>query len=167
VQERGAVSPLALTGVRARRVLLMTAVAAAAVALDQFTKSLAVRELADGPVDLVWTLRLSLSFNHGAAFGMGRGSTPIVLALGVVMLVVLVGFGRHVVERSAGAVAMGLLLGGALGNIVDRLVRDNGGAVIDFIDFQWWPIFNVADIAITCGAVLLVWATRERAEVPA
>ena len=140
----------------------MAAVAVAAVAVDQYTKTLALRHLADEPVDLFWTLRLNLSFNRGAAFGLGEGSTPIVLALGVVMLVVLVGFGRHAVERASGAVAMGLLIGGALGNIIDRLFRDHGGGVIDFIDFQWWPIFNIADIAITSGAVLLVLATRER-----
>lgn len=142
----------------------MAAVAVAAVAVDQYTKHLAVRNLSDGPIDLVWTLRLNLSLNHGAAFGLGEGSTPIVLGLGVVMLVVLVGFGRHAVARAMGAVAMGLLIGGALGNILDRVLRDTGGGVIDFIDFQWWPIFNVADIAITSGAALLVIATRERAE---
>ena len=53
------------------------------------------------------------------------------------------------------AVAMGLVLGGALGNLTDRVFRSNGGAVVDFIDPQWWPIFNVADAAVVCGAILL------------
>jgi signal peptidase II len=61
---------------------------------------------------------------------------------------------------------LGLVLGGALGNLADRVFRDGsgflGGAVIDFIDLQWWPVFNVADIAVTVGGVLLVLtSTRE------
>ncbi|HEX6476196.1 MAG TPA: signal peptidase II, partial [Acidimicrobiales bacterium] len=54
------------------------------------------------------------------------------------------------------AIAVGLILGGAVGNLVDRLVRSNGGSVIDFIDLRYWPTFNVADACIVCGAVLLV-----------
>jgi signal peptidase II len=137
-------------------------VAAAAVALDQLTKSIAVRELADGPVHLFWTLRLNLSYNSGAAFGLGRGVAPIILVLGVVMVVLLLGLGRLAATQTLGAVALGLLVGGAIGNLTDRVVRDNGGAVIDFIDFQWWPIFNVADIAITFGAGLLIVASRRQ-----
>jgi signal peptidase II len=59
------------------------------------------------------------------------------------------------------AVAVGLVLGGALGNLADRMFRGRGwlrGAVIDFIDFRVWPVFNVADAAITCGCLMLVWA---------
>jgi signal peptidase II len=51
---------------------------------------------------------------------------------------------------------MGLLLGGAVGNLVDRLIRHHHGAVIDFVDLRWWPVFNVADASITIGAILLV-----------
>jgi signal peptidase II len=64
------------------------------------------------------------------------------------------------------AIALGLVLGGALGNLADRLIRGHGGAVIDFIDFQWWPVFNVADMAITIGAVLLVIAGFREGEAP-
>jgi signal peptidase II len=64
------------------------------------------------------------------------------------------------IESRWGAVAVGLVLGGALGNLVDRVLRDGsgflGGAVVDFIDAQWWPVFNVADIAVSVGGVLLV-----------
>jgi signal peptidase II len=136
-------------------------VAVLVVALDQITKTLAVRRLSDGAVDLFWTLRLNLSFNSGAAFGLGRGVGPVVLGAGVVMVVVLAVVGRIAVTRLLAAVALGLLMGGALGNLADRLFRDNGGAVIDFIDLQWWPIFNVADVAITFGAGLLVLASRD------
>jgi signal peptidase II len=58
--------------------------------------------------------------------------------------------------RTSAAVALGLLLGGAVGNLSDRLFRDHDGAVIDFIDFGWYPVFNVADMALVTGAILLV-----------
>jgi signal peptidase II len=160
LQERGPVPALA-TG--SRRLLLAGAVAAAVVVVDQVTKTWALRALADGPIDLFWTLRFNLSFNSGAAFGIGRGIGPIILIAGVVMLVVLLGLGRLAASRTMAAVALGLLIGGASGNLIDRLFRDHGGAVVDFIDFQWWPIFNVADIGITFGALLLVLASREPA----
>ena len=57
---------------------------------------------------------------------------------------------------------MGLLLGGAAGNLTDRLVRHHHGAVIDFIDLKWWPVFNVADASIVCGAILLLVGARQR-----
>lgn len=163
MQERGPVAAVAAPADDRRRLRLYGAAATAAgvVALDQVTKSLALRHLSDGAVDLFWTLRLNLSFNSGAAFGLGRGVAPIVLGLGIVMVVALLGLGRMAAEHWMAAVGLGLLFGGALGNLVDRLFRDHSGAVIDFIDFQWWPIFNVADIAITCGAVLMVLASRK------
>jgi signal peptidase II len=163
VQERGTVPALTVT---TRRLLLAAAVAAVVVVVDQWTKTLALHGLADGPVHLFWTLRLNLSFNSGAAFGLGRGVGPIVLVLGVVMLVLLLGLGRLAMSRTLAALALGLLVGGAAGNLADRLFRDNGGAVIDFIDFQWWPIFNAADIAITFGAGLLVLAGRDHRPRP-
>lgn len=132
------------------------ATAVAVVAADQASKSWALRALDDGPVDVVWTLRLNLSFNSGAAFGIGRGLAPILVAAGIVMVLLLVGAGRGAAESAPAAAALGLLVGGATGNLTDRLLRDHGGAVVDFIDLQWWPVFNVADAAITCGAVLLV-----------
>ncbi|MGH9178108.1 MAG: signal peptidase II [Acidimicrobiales bacterium] len=128
------------------------------VLLDQFTKSWALRALDDGPVDLVWTLRFKLSFNSGAAFGIGEGLAPFFVAAGVVMLVVLLALSRAAATTRPAAVALGMVLGGAVGNLVDRLFRGHGGAVVDFIDLQWWPVFNLADAAITCGAVLLVLA---------
>jgi signal peptidase II len=159
MQERGAVSPVGTPATR-RRLALAGLVAVAVVAVDQWTKTLAERHLADGPVHVWWTLRLNLSYNSGAAFGLGRGATPVILALGVVVLVLLLGFGRVAMAQTFGAVALGLVIGGAVGNLADRLVRDNGGAVIDFVDLQWWPIFNVADAAITVGAGLLVLLSR-------
>lgn len=138
------------------------ATAAVVVAVDQVTKSWALRALDDGPVEVVWTLRLNLSFNSGAAFGLGKGLAPLIVAAGVVMVVVLVAVGRAAGTTAPAAVALGLVLGGAVGNLSDRLLRDHGGAVVDFIDLQWWPVFNVADAAITCGAVALVLASARR-----
>jgi signal peptidase II len=136
-------------------------VAVAVVVADQVTKTLALRHLADGPVHLFWTLWLNLSFNAGAAFGLGRGLGPVLVAVAIAVLVVLLGLGRAATARPLAAVALGLLLGGAVGNLIDRLVREHGGAVIDFIDLRWWPIFNVADMGITIGAVLLVLTSRD------
>jgi signal peptidase II len=126
---------------------------------DQATKTWAEWALADGPIDLVWTLRLRLVTNTGASFSIGDGFGPLI---GVVALVVVAGLlwtGRSVSDRT-GAVGLGLVLGGALGNILDRAVRSTdgflGGGVIDFIDVQWWPVFNVADIGVVVGAVLLL-----------
>jgi len=156
VQERGAVPTLT----RARRLPVVTGIGAAVVAVDQLTKEWALRSLADGPVDLFWTLRLKLSINSGAAFGIGRGLGPVLVVAAIGVTVVLVLLARSASLRPVGVVAMGLVLGGALGNLGDRLFRDQGG-VVDFVDLQWWPVFNVADAAISVGAVLLAFTYRE------
>ena len=139
----------------ARRWALVGLVAAAVVALDQLTKSIAERELANGPVHVIWTLQLNLSYNNGVAFSLGRGWAPVIVPVGIVLVALLVGMGRTV-ATVAGLLALGLVLGGAAGNLTDRLIRGHGGSVIDFIDLQWWPVFNVADAAIVCGGALLV-----------
>jgi signal peptidase II len=126
------------------------------VALDQATKTWALHALADGPIHLWWRLRFVLTFNSGAAFSLGEGLTPFIVAGGVGLLVVmLLFFSRSVATRPA-ALSLGLVLGGALGNLTDRFVRHHHRAVIDFIDFRGWPTFNVADAAVVCGAILLV-----------
>jgi signal peptidase II len=133
-------------------------VAALAVAADQLTKEWALRALADGAIHLFWTLRLQVTVNTGASFSIGRGRSAVFSLIGIVIVAVLVASIRGLRTTST-AVAMGLVVGGAMGNLTDRLVREHGGGVIDFIDFQWWPVFNVADICIFCGAVLLVLLT--------
>ena len=86
---------------------------------------------------------------------MGRGLTPFLVPLAIVAVAVMVIVtGRRRPTRAV-MVAMGLVLGGALGNLVDRLVRHNGGSVIDFIDLQWWPVFNVADACLVVGGILV------------
>jgi signal peptidase II len=129
--------------------------AALVVAADQVTKSLALSALADGPIHLFWTLRLALTYNSGLAFSIGPDLTPWITFAAVVLVGVLLVVARRVTTTPT-AIALGLVLGGALGNLADRIVRGHGGAVVDFIDLQWWPVFNVADMAISIGAVLLV-----------
>ena len=98
----------------------------------------------------------------GVAFGLGKGSTGVLVLVGVVVLILIAGIGRTGLSTRLQAVAAGLVLGGSAGNLLDRLVRDHNGAVIDFVDLQWWPVFNVADAAITCGAILMVLASLRR-----
>jgi signal peptidase II len=142
---------------RRRDVALSAAIGAAVVVLDQATKTWAVNHLRDGrTIHVAWTLQLDLVLNPGVAFGLGKGSTGVIALIGVVVLILLATLGRAGITNRLQAVAVGLVLGGALGNMIDRLFRHHHGAVVDFIDLQWWPVFNVADSAITCGAVLLV-----------
>ena len=156
---------------RSRAIALVAAIAAVVVLLDQVTKTLALNALADGPIEVFWTLRFDLSFNEGIAFSMGTGLTPLITIAVVVLVGVLIAFVRHVTSPLL-AISLGLLLGGALGNVADRLFRGHGGAVIDFIDVQWWPVFNVADIAVSTGAILMIVASflderRNASDAPA
>lgn len=145
---------------RSRRLLLalVAAVTASIIAIDQATKTWAVTTLGDGAIDVVWTLRFNLTFNSGLSFGQGRGLTGYITILAVVLVAGLVWWSRNVTSMPM-ATALGLLLGGACGNLADRLFRAHDGAVVDFIDLQWWPIFNLADMAVFSGAALLVLAT--------
>ena len=149
---------------RTRRPLLVVApVAAVVVAVDQLTKSLAVDRLADASVDVFWTLRFHLTFNSGLSFGQGQGLTGYITILAILLVGGLVWWSRNVTSVPM-ATAVGLLLGGACGNLADRLFRAHDGAVVDFIDFQWWPVFNIADIAVFSGAALLILATLREPE---
>jgi signal peptidase II len=130
------------------------------IALDQITKELALSRLADGPVDVVGTLTFRLTFNSGMAFGAGAGWGPLIGGLAIAVIVYLVRtVRRH--EPGPTAAALGVLIGGAAGNLVDRLLRGERwlrGSVVDFIDIGRFPVFNIADAAINVGAVLLVAA---------
>jgi signal peptidase II len=143
----------------ARRPRRIAAIVIGVVALDQATKTWAVSALADRPVRIVGDdVTLRLGRNSGGAFNLFQGSTPVLALVAVLVAGVLV----HLLRRAEGprlAVALALLVGGACGNLVDRLVRAPGflrGEVVDFIDVGPWPTFNLADSAITVGAVLLV-----------
>ncbi|MBM6400205.1 signal peptidase II [Phycicoccus sonneratiae] len=146
------------------RALLLT-IAAVVLVLDQGTKAWALARLTPGePVDLVGSaIRLNLIRNPGAAFSLGDGSTWVLTLVSLVILGwVLVAVRR--VDNRGWAIPLGLLLGGAVGNLVDRLVREPGpgrGHVVDFIDYFGWFVGNVADIAIVVAAgVVMVLAYR-------
>jgi len=143
----------------ANRIIL--GVCLAVIILDQSTKHWAVSSLDDGRViHVVWTLQLNLSFNSGMAFGQGQGWGPVIGVVAMLVVVALVLSMKRNSDRRM-ALGTGAIVGGALGNIIDRLFRGDAwlrGSVVDFIDFQWFPIFNVADMAVNIGGALLVWA---------
>ncbi len=134
------------------------AIAVGVVVLDQLTKHWAVTWLGDDIIEVVWTLQFNLAFNNGMAFGQGQGLGPVIAVVATLVIVYLLVSLRTEGNRMS-TIGMGLLIGGAAGNLVDRLFRGDAwlrGAVVDFIDFQWFPIFNIADIAVNVGAALLI-----------
>jgi signal peptidase II len=134
----------------------MAAVVGVVVSLDQLSKSWAVATLADGhAIHLFWTLELDLAFNPGLAFSQGTGLTGLITIVGLGLVAGLFWWSRGVTSPLL-ATGLALLIGGACGNLADRLFREHGGAVVDFIDPQWWPVFNVADTAVFFGAALLI-----------
>ncbi len=144
---------------RGRLLQALTGVAVLVYLLDQVSKALATRELVPGePVSLVGSLlQLRLIRNPGAAFSVATGMTWVLTLVAVVVVVVVVRSARRLGSRGW-AVALGLLLGGALGNLTDRLVREPAiarGHVVDFLDYNGWFVGNVADIAIVVAAVLV------------
>jgi signal peptidase II len=126
----------------------------AIVAGDQAAKARVEADLVPGEVvDVLGPLKLTLAHNTGVAFGLagGAGVGLVLLTLGALVLIAYL-FSRKP-ERPGMWVAVGLLAGGALGNLVDRIRAD---AVTDYVDVGAWPPFNLADVAITSGVVLLV-----------
>jgi signal peptidase II len=125
--------------------------------LDQGTKALVVLYLTPGqsvPV-LGPVMSFTRSSNTGALFGLFRGAGPVLTVIGLVFAVgVLLGGWRLVTTHPETAAPLALILGGSLGNSLDRLAC---GQVVDFLDFHFWPVFNVADIALTVGALLVAW----------
>ncbi|CAB4691056.1 unannotated protein [freshwater metagenome] len=134
-------------------------VAAVTLALDEITKSWAVARLSGGRVvHVLGSLQFSLSYNSGMAFGRGQGLGPVIGVVALVVIVYLL-IGLRTEGSRLSTIAVGLVMGGAAGNVCDRLFRGSGwfrGSVVDFIDLRWWPVFNVADIGVTVGGLLLV-----------
>lgn len=156
-----------MDALRRRAAIALFAAAAGAFAVDRVTKLWAERSLPGDPLDLIpGVLTLRFTTNSGGAFSL-FSEVPWFFALvsaAISLLIVITAF-RHV-DRVVG-IALGLVLGGAVGNLTDRLVRGDGdlGEVVDFIDLHVWPVFNLADSAIVVGAGLLALASwrRERA----
>ncbi|MGZ4144857.1 MAG: signal peptidase II [Actinomycetota bacterium] len=148
---------------RARIVPLLFVIAAVVIVVDQFTKALVASKLADGESRRVLggVLSWTLQRNPGSAFGLFQHFPVLFTALAAVIALAIIVLANRVQDRFV-AVALGLVLGGALGNLVDRVVRPPGifrGRVVDFIDFHVWPVFNVADSAVVVGAILLFIAS--------
>jgi signal peptidase II len=140
--------------------------AAGIVAADQLTKWWAHVTLPGSPIVIIdGFLQLRYVTNPGAAFGFFGAAGSLIAFIALVVVVAIL-----IVVRSARgwpeAVALGLVLGGAVGNLIDRIARGPGlldGEVIDFVDFSFFPAFNVADSAITVGAAVALWlAVRRR-----
>lgn len=155
-------TPAPRASARSRRLTaLAAALTAVVLAADQLTKWWATSALVEGgePVRLVGDLlSFRLIFNPGAALSIGNGMTGVLTVVVVAVVVVIVRQMRRIGSRGW-AVALGLLLGGALGNLVDRLAREPGfarGHVVDFIDYAGFFVGNVADIAIVAAAALIV-----------
>jgi signal peptidase II len=137
-----------------RRLASTLLVAVVVVALDQVTKSIAVAHLHQ-PVHLFGPFGLRLTFNSGAAFSLFTGATAVIVVVAVAVIALL-GWIAWRTTTGGLSVALGLIMGGALGNLSDRLLRAHHGSVVDFVTLTHWPTFNVADAGITIGAILVV-----------
>ena len=156
-------------GPRTPQVLIFAAVALAVIVLDRWTKQLAVTHLFDSGVRSVPIfgeyVRFTYVENRGAAFGLFQEQTTFFIVVGVVVVGVIVASYRYIPESSwLLNVCLGLQMGGAIGNLIDRI---RVGYVVDFIDLTFWPVFNIADSAICVGvaglAVTVLFPPRERA----
>jgi signal peptidase II len=149
--------------------LLFFGTTLAVIALDQWTKGLARTHLlgndGDGPRSIPLLgeyIRLTYVQNRGAAFGLLQDQTTFFILVGVIVIVVIIASYRQLKEPGwLLNLCLGLQMGGALGNLVDRI---RYGYVVDFVDLTFWPVFNVADSAICVGVALLAWSLMFRGQ---
>jgi signal peptidase II len=140
---------------------VLAGVAAFVLAADITTKALVVAHLREGePVHILGdVLMFNLLRNPGAAFSVGTGDTIVFTAIAVAVVIYIARTARKL-HSTGWAITLGLLLGGALGNLTDRIFRSPGflrGNVVDWIEVtRYWPVFNLADSAIVCGGILTV-----------
>jgi signal peptidase II len=139
---------------------VLVAVAAGALTLDVISKVVVVDRLSDRPpIELLdGLLKLRLTRNSGAAFSIGTGMTFVLTLIAVAVVIAILRTARRL-RSLPWAITLGLLLGGATGNLLDRLLRSPGplrGHVVDWIELPHWPVFNLADSAIVCGGALAV-----------
>ncbi|HJX07240.1 MAG TPA: signal peptidase II [Actinomycetota bacterium] len=143
---------------RRRGGLTLWLTAATVLVCDRLTKLWAERALPDHPRDVVdGILSLRYTTNSGGAFSLGDRA-PLVFAVAAIGVCTAIAVTSFRARSGAHAIALGLVLGGAAGNLIDRIARGPGlsGRVVDFIDLHVWPVFNVADASIVVGAALLV-----------
>lgn len=138
--------------------VLLVAVAVIIILCDLITKILVVSTL-EGRRIIHWGfIDFVVIRNPGAAFSIATGSTWILTLIALTLVVVIIRLGRKL-ESLAWAWGFGLILGGALGNLIDRFFRAPSpfqGHVVDFISIGWWPVFNIADSAICCGVIVML-----------
>jgi signal peptidase II len=150
--------PVSAPPARPRRVGLLLAVAAFVVVADVVSKAIVVARLHAPTRLLGGLLTITLTRNGGAAFSIGTSMTIVFTAIALGVIVYILRTARNL--RSIGwAITLGLLLGGATGNLLDRIFRAPGlfqGHVVDWIELPHWPVFNLADSAIVCAGVLVV-----------
>jgi signal peptidase II len=139
-------------------------VLAGVLLVDQVTKRLVQSNIAEGDRNAVFPgVEFVHVRNHGVAFGaFAGGGTIVAVVIGAALVALVVWFMRHTAQPLAW-LPTGLLLGGAVGNIFDR-IRD--GAVTDFVKFPAWPAFNVADVAITFGVLTLLYVLESGDDGP-
>jgi signal peptidase II len=150
---------------RSRAALTLFLTALVTFGVDRITKIWAESTLPGGPIDIVpGVLTLRFTTNSGGAFSIGQRAPWFFVGVTAVVVVIILATAFRHTSRLVGA-SLGLVLGGALGNLTDRALRGPGlrGRVVDFIDFHVWPVFNLADSAIVVGAILLaLTGLRER-----
>jgi signal peptidase II len=152
-----------------RRINVLVAVAIAVFAIDLISKTIVVATLSDHPpVRLLGGfVTLTLLRNGGAAFSIGTQATVLFTAIAVGVIIYIVRVARHL-RSAAWAVTLGLLLGGASGNLGDRIFRSPGifrGHVVDWIEVPHFAVFNFADSCITCGGALVVLLALRRVKL--
>ena len=126
------------------------------LSLDQFTKFIVTKNLMPHesiPI-IKGVMHCTLVYNRGAAFGILRGQLFLFIFTSIVAII-LIYRSLKAARSNLYGISLGLILAGAIGNLIDRV---RFGYVIDFLDFRIWPVFNIADSAITIGAILLGWS---------
>ncbi len=132
---------------------LIYPIAVFVIILDQLIKSLALK-ITESIVVIRGVLKFTLVKNTGATWGMLQGQGTLLLFMGIFILCLVFFFLKEFKDKPYVNIALGLLIGGTIGNIIDRLFR---GFVIDFIDFGFWPVFNIADSCVFVSAFLLIF----------
>jgi signal peptidase II len=155
--------PITVSSSSTRSTFIFIVSIAAAIALDQISKAVVAALMSPGQTvkvvpHLLW---LTYSTNTGAAFGLFKGSGQLIFFFSLILVVLMLTW-FFISKQRMGILAfigLGLIIGGAVGNLLDRIFR---GEIIDYIDLGWWPVFNVADVAILVGAIIvLVVYSRE------
>ena len=141
--------------------LTTLAVALGVIVADQFTKSLAEAHVGETPHHVIGPFGLELTYNTGSSFSLFQGSSGPLALLSIGLIVVLGVVGVRAKEAPL-RFGIGLMMGGAAGNLLDRAFRNHHGGVVDFITLSHWPTFNLADSAITVGtAVVIITLLRD------